>query len=169
AWAQATRPAGPRLSPTSCNRVSFLSWRALRGYDFGATRAPMRPPFPALLIAMLLAGCAPSPIAASAPTPVSLKPANLRTPRPTIAPTETPVQALVGTTQDSNTLEVAVVPTPRPLAIPTPVLEGTPVATSEALQGLLLDDRLVSPIIGESFPYRVYLPPDYLNTSQRRY
>jgi enterochelin esterase-like enzyme len=28
---------------------------------------------------------------------------------------------------------------------------------------------VLSPIIGESFPYRVYLPPDYLHSPQRRY
>ena len=50
-----------------------------------------------------------------------------------------------------------------------PSVRGTPVAASEPLQGLLLDDRLLSPIIGEGFPYRVYLPPDYLHSPQRRY
>jgi enterochelin esterase-like enzyme len=43
------------------------------------------------------------------------------------------------------------------------------VIASEPLQGLLLDDRLFSPIIGASFPYRVYLPPDYLRSPSRRY
>jgi enterochelin esterase-like enzyme len=43
------------------------------------------------------------------------------------------------------------------------------VKASEPLQGFLLDDHLTSPIIGDSFPYRVYLPPDYLSSPQRRY
>jgi enterochelin esterase-like enzyme len=33
----------------------------------------------------------------------------------------------------------------------------------------LLDDRLNSPIIGQSFAYRVYLPPNYLTSAERRY
>jgi enterochelin esterase-like enzyme len=40
---------------------------------------------------------------------------------------------------------------------------------SEPLQGFLLDDRLFSPVIGESYRYRVYLPPDYLRSPTRRY
>ena len=48
-------------------------------------------------------------------------------------------------------------------------MSGTPVTVTEPLQGLLLDDELSSPIIGESFPYRVYLPPDYLASTQRHY
>jgi enterochelin esterase-like enzyme len=43
------------------------------------------------------------------------------------------------------------------------------VVATEPLQGTLLDDRLTSPIIGKSFPYRVYLPPDYQHSPQKRY
>jgi len=56
---------------------------------------------------------------------------------------------------------------PPPTATPRPL--GTPVAVSEPLQGLLFDDRLFSPIIGESYLYRVYLPPDYQRSPTRRY
>ncbi len=52
---------------------------------------------------------------------------------------------------------------------PVPSVRGTPVSASEPLQGLLLDDTLLSPIIGEGFPYRVYLPPDYLQKPQQHY
>jgi enterochelin esterase-like enzyme len=115
-----------------------------------------------------LAACAPALPVAATPTPVSLKPANLLTPRPTLAlPTPTP----------SEDLQIAVVPVepteqPRPVlptATPTPVIPGTRVLASEPLQGLLLDDRLESPIIGSSFAYRVYLPPDYMTSPNRRY
>ena len=58
---------------------------------------------------------------------------------------------------------------PTPIPTSTPRLSGTPVAASEPLQGFLLDDRLLSPIIGESFAYRVYLPPDYLRAPKRLY
>jgi enterochelin esterase-like enzyme len=34
---------------------------------------------------------------------------------------------------------------------------------------MLRDDKLSSPIIGEDFTYRVYLPPDYLTNTTRRY
>jgi enterochelin esterase-like enzyme len=33
----------------------------------------------------------------------------------------------------------------------------------------LLDDQLTSPIIGDAFPYRIYLPPDYQRSPTRRY
>ena len=53
--------------------------------------------------------------------------------------------------------------------MPPPSIGGALVAVSEPLQGLLLDDRLDSPIIGESFVYRIYLPPDYMQVPERRY
>jgi enterochelin esterase-like enzyme len=56
---------------------------------------------------------------------------------------------------------------PTPSATPRPALSGTPVKASEPLQGFLLDDYLYSPIIGEAFVYRVYLPPEYLSTNRR--
>jgi enterochelin esterase-like enzyme len=102
---------------------------------------------------------------------VSLKPANLLTPRPTLpAPTPTPVAE----DEDLQSATLPVVPTQPPVVyVPTatavPALPGTPVLASEPLQGLLLDDRLDSPIIGASFAYRVYLPPDYLTSPNRRY
>jgi enterochelin esterase-like enzyme len=61
----------------------------------------------------------------------------------------------------------AVQPSLQPTAVPS--FEGTPVAASEPLQGYLLDERLWSPIIGDSFKYRVYLPPDYLNSTGTHY
>jgi enterochelin esterase-like enzyme len=57
----------------------------------------------------------------------------------------------------------------KPVATPTPNVRGTPAVVSEPLLGFLVDDRLDSPIIGESFPYRVYLPPDYVHAPQRQY
>jgi enterochelin esterase-like enzyme len=95
-----------------------------------------------------------------APTPTSLKPAILQTPRPTLAPTETPVPVPTA---------VATRAIARATATPAPSVRGTPVSASEPLVGLLLDDRVLSPIIGESFPYRIYLPPDYLHSPQRHY
>jgi|SRR5579859_319921 len=100
---------------------------------------------------------APPPPAA---TPTSLKPAILQTPRPTLPPTETPLPAATAVATR------ALVPA---TATPAPSVRGTPVEASEPLQGLLLDDRLLSPIIGESFPYRVYLPPEYLHSPQQRF
>jgi enterochelin esterase-like enzyme len=43
------------------------------------------------------------------------------------------------------------------------------VPASEPLQGYLLDEHLWSPIIGQMFAYRVYLPPDYLASTNKRY
>jgi enterochelin esterase-like enzyme len=121
----------------------------------------------------LASACAPLlPEATPTPEPtVSLKPANLLTPRPTLPPTATPV------IDKAEQVEAAVAPviaTQKPLpllptATPTPAISGTPVRASEPLQGLLLDDHFDSPIIGENFAYRVYLPPDYLTAPRRHY
>ena len=115
----------------------------------------------ALSLVWLAAACAPALLPAPTPAPtVSLKPANLLTPRPTLPPaTPTPIK-LQPTARPLAT---------RPVATPTPTLTGTPVAASEPLQGFLRDDHLTSPIIGETFAYRVYLPPDYLTATTRRY
>jgi enterochelin esterase-like enzyme len=114
---------------------------------------------------LLVAGCAPQAPPAPTATPVSLKPANLLTPRPTLPqPTATPFSAPI----PARTPGATGVPV-RPAATPTPGPRGTPVIASEPLQGFLLDDRLVSPIIGESFLYRVYLPPDYFRSPMRQY
>jgi enterochelin esterase-like enzyme len=59
--------------------------------------------------------------------------------------------------------------TVRPTATPTPEVRGTPIAAAEPLVGMLRDDRLTSPIIGEDFAYRVYLPPEYLTRPQKRF
>ena len=118
-----------------------------------------------LLVLLLSAACAPVAPPQPTPTPVSLKPANLRTPRPTVAPptaTATPRLAPVPNATPRPT-------SPPPRATPTPVLLGTPIAASEPLQGMLVDDSLLSPIIGERFMYRLYLPPDYLRAPDRRY
>src|SRR5439155_19585107 len=98
--------------------------------------------FPLLLI-LVSAACAPlAPPAAPPPTPVSLKPANLLTPRPA---TPTP-------------LTIPVTPVARKVATPTatpePTIKGTRMTATEPLQGVLVDDRLHSPIIGEDFAYR---------------
>jgi len=114
---------------------------------------------PILILVTLASACGFGTSPPPAPTPTPFKPANLLTPRPTLPPpTATPrVVAVPGTP----------VPTLKPT--PAPILRGTPVAASEPLQGTLLDDTLSSPIIGSSFPYRVYLPPDYQYSPQRRY
>jgi enterochelin esterase-like enzyme len=109
-------------------------------------------------------GCGPAPIAGATATPVSLKPANLLTPRPTLPPaTATPEAQREAAAVVLATEEPTIQPTPQP------TLEGTPVAASEPLRGYLLDERLWSPIIGQTFPYRIYLPPDYLASTNKRY
>jgi enterochelin esterase-like enzyme len=102
------------------------------------------------------------------PTPTLYKPANLLTPRPTPPPARATPVAI----PPAGTV-VAVVPaertaTPVLEATAVPSLRGTPVAATEPLAGTLLDDQVLSPIIGQSLPYRVYLPPDYLR-SQKNY
>jgi len=121
-------------------------------------------PIALLVVVALSTACgmgAPPPPAPPPATPTSLKPAILRTPRPTLPATATPLPAPTARVVAQST--AAATPT---LA---PSVGGTPVSASEPLQGLLLDDRLLSPIIGEGFPYRVYLPPDYLQAPQRHY
>ena len=132
-----------------------------------------------LAIPALVAACTPVPLGQppATPTAVSFKPANLRTPRPTPPPTPQPATATTttaktgGTAQqtatDQPTVQLAVVRLPT--STPESSLTGTPVHVSEPLLGTLVDDTLDSPIIGESFKYRVYLPPDYLNSPQKRY
>jgi enterochelin esterase-like enzyme len=115
------------------------------------------PFFTLVLVTLPSVACAP---ARPEPTPTPFKPANLLTPRPDLpAPTATPQ---VGLAKPG-------VPRPTPTSTPAPALRGTPVKSTEPLQGFLLDDQLNSPIIGSTFPYRVYLPPDYLRAPQRRY
>lgn len=115
---------------------------------------------PLLTLIALASACSPAAPPPPLATPTLFKPASLLTPRPTPPPpTATPKPvALPGTSR----------PTPMP-PTPTPGLSGTPVAASEPLQGTLLDDRVLSPIIGESLPYRVYLPPDYQQSPHKRY
>jgi enterochelin esterase-like enzyme len=117
------------------------------------------------LVGLMTVGCGfggPPPVPTPAlPTATISKPAILLTPRPTAPPTPT------------AQLEVARLPIvtpgpPRPTATSTPSVRGTPVRASEPLAGLLVDDHMVSPIIGQTFLYRVYLPPDYVH-SQKRY
>jgi enterochelin esterase-like enzyme len=108
-----------------------------------------------LVLVSFAAGCGPllpAPTPTPTPTPVSLKPTNLLTPRPTLLPTATPA-----------------IRTTRPTATPTPAIKGAPVAASEPLQGFLIDDHFFSPVIGETFVYRVYLPPDYVQSPTRHY
>ncbi len=103
------------------------------------------------------------------PTPRRFIPAQLLTPRPTPAaetPTPAPAPAPAPVIAPAT-------PGPRATATsaatPTPQLRGTPVPAAEPLVGMLRDDKLTSPIIGEDFKYRVYLPPDYQSRTQRRY
>jgi enterochelin esterase-like enzyme len=123
-----------------------------------------------LVVLLVVAACVPAPAPRPTPTPVSLKPANLLTPRPTVPPpTATPTvatqQAAISRATPASTAAPAATATPEP----TPSLHGTPIAASEPLQGILLDDKLTSPIIGDTFAYRVYLPPDYLQAPDRAY
>lgn len=124
------------------------------------------------VICLVVSACAaPSPVA-STPAPASLKPANLLTPRPTPQPTATPEPASQAeATQAPAASATQQPPTARPTVTPTPTpaLGGTPVLASEPLQGFLLDDQLSSPVIGETFRYRIYLPPDYLTAPGRHY
>jgi enterochelin esterase-like enzyme len=130
----------------------------------------MRHFVPGLVAALLgaAAACAPAAPAAAppAPAPTLAKPALLLTPRPTLPPTPSPT---VVPRRPTSVATVTTVATRRPTASPTPSVRGTPVTVTEPLQGTLIDDRLNSPIIGQSFAYRVYLPPDYLHSTQRRY
>jgi enterochelin esterase-like enzyme len=110
------------------------------------------------VLALLAGACAPPP--PPTPTPTRYVPSTLLTPRPT-EPPATPTPVTQPTAQPLATLA--------PTATPTPRVTGTPVVATEPLVGFLVDDRLFSPIIGESFRYRVYLPPDYLRAPTRRY
>jgi enterochelin esterase-like enzyme len=124
---------------------------------------PVRRVLVLVILSALAAGCGPvfAPPAPPAPTPTPFRPANLLTPRPTAMPTATP--------QPTASPDVAATTTP--VASPTPLvtIKGTLVKASEPLLGFLVDDRLDSPIIGESFKYRIYLPPDYVSAPTRRY
>jgi enterochelin esterase-like enzyme len=112
-----------------------------------------------LILVLLASACGPSTPPPAPPTPTSLKPANLLTPRPTLPP-PTPTAQIVAAA-------VNVRPTALPTATPRP--RGTPVPASEPLVGTLFDDQLISPILGQGLPYRVYLPPDYQRSPQKRY
>src|SRR5437867_3144241 len=128
---------------------------------------------------LLASACGPFVASPPAPTPTPFKPANLLTPRalpatqtPEPAPTTPEPAAATPPARVVSTVSTPI-STPRPIATatpsPVPTVGGTPVAASEPLVGFLVDDRLNSPIIGESFAYRIYLPPDYLRAPQRRY
>src|SRR5437899_681803 len=118
---------------------------------------------PILILVTLASACgfgtSPPP---PAPAPTLARPANLLTPRPT-PPPATPTPKVVIAPGTALPAVPALVPTA------APNVRGTPVQASEPLQGMLLDDSLTSPIIGGTFPYRVYLPPDYQRSPQRRY
>ena len=119
------------------------------------------------LLGLVLLATACQPIAPAAqPTPTRFIPAQLLTPRPTAEPaTPTPVPRATPVPQTTPGTKATLAPT----ATSTPSVKGTPVAAAEPLAGMLRDDKLTSPIIGEDFAYRVYLPPDYQARPQRRY
>src|SRR6476660_9054285 len=117
-----------------------------------------------LCIGLVLASACSPPAPTPPPTPTRFVPANLLTPRPTAKPTATPVPRAAPTAGPRQTATTLV-----PTATATPSVRGIPVGASEPLVGMLRDDRLTSPIIGEDFTYRVYLPPDYLTRPDRRY
>lgn len=112
-----------------------------------------------VVIALLMSGCVPGRPPTPEATATPYRPASLLTPRPTPPPpTPTAIPATAAEPKASVT--------PAPTA---PTLRGVAVAASEPLQGFLRDDAFDSPIIGQRFPYRVYLPPDYLSAPKRRY
>lgn len=111
---------------------------------------------------LLSSACAPM-LPPPPATPTKFIPVQLLTPRPTPAPeTPTPAPLILFWTPGPRA-------TATPAATPTPQVRGTPVPAAEPLVGMLRDDTLTSPIIGEDFKYRVYLPPDYQLRPQRRY
>jgi enterochelin esterase-like enzyme len=75
-------------------------------------------------------------------------------------PTSTPAPASPGA-------RATAVPTPSPT--PRAVASGTPVRVSRPLAGSLLDDHFYSPIIGQEFTYRIYLPAAYASERSRRF
>ena len=145
-------------------------------YDSCFTGANGMRVFALLALAVLgltVTGCVPTAaVRRPEPTPTPYKPANLLTPRPTVPAAATatpPATTAAETTAATPAAEVEVgpddaTPTSRPV-----VLGGSPATVSEPLQGFLRDEKLTSPIIGDTFTYRVYLPPDYLRSPQRRY
>jgi enterochelin esterase-like enzyme len=116
---------------------------------------------PLLGLMLLATACGPAAPAVPPPTPTRFIPSQLLTPRPTEEPA-TPTAAPATTPGPRATTAAAT-------RTPTPAVNGTPVAASEPLAGTLRDDRLTSPIIGEDFTYRIYLPPDYMTRPQHRY
>jgi enterochelin esterase-like enzyme len=118
-------------------------------------------------LVLLVSACAPA-APPPAPTPTKFVPVQLLTPRPTPVPSTptppTPAPVLRATPGPRATAERVV-----PTATATPAMRGTPVPAAEPLVGMLRDDKLTSPIIGEDFTYRIYLPPDYQTRPQRRY
>lgn len=135
------------------------------------------------VVALLAAGCVPFAGPAPTPTPASLRPSNLLTPRPTLtplaveAPTPAPPAAALSATTgplksddatDADAHAVSTGDTQAASARRVPP-GGTPVAVSEPLLGSLVDENFYSATIGRNFAYRVYLPPDYLSAPTRRY
>lgn len=119
-------------------------------------------------VVVLAAACGPlsaRPAPTPDPTPTPYRPANLLTPRPVTPTAGVPVATAPGQASTATTQAPRVERTPTPSA----ALRGKPVAATEPLQGFLLDDRLTSPIMGDSFAYRIYLPPDYARSPRKRY
>src|SRR5687768_7621282 len=100
----------------------------------------MRRLFLIAFLGLLVTACGTRPPwSAPAPTPTRFVPSQLLTPRPTDPPvTPTPVVLATATPET--------VATRAPTATPTPIVVGTPVTVTEPLRGMLLDDRLFSPI-----------------------
>ena len=142
------------------------------------------------ILIWLAAGCTSLPLGSPAPTstPASLKPANLLTPRPTppAAAVATPAAldevVAAGAVAEQPAVQSVAVPVttndtlvavrgpdePRPTTLGREsALGGTPVAASEPLRGMLLDDRLTSPIIGEEL-HLPRLPAARLSDPPRR-
>lgn len=125
--------------------------------------------FGLVVFGAMAAGCVPSGVVQHPePTPTAYKPANLLTPRPTLPAAETPTPLVTPVIEAVEATPQAEAEVPTPTVKPV-VLGGSPATVSEPLQGFLRDEKLASRIIGDTFTYRVYLPPDYLSAPQRRY
>src|SRR5947209_4314472 len=106
---------------------------------------PVRRVLVLVVLSALAAGCGPL-FAPPAPTPTPFRPANLLTPRPTLAPTATPQPTLTPLAEATTQPTAESAPSANPTSVVT--IKGTMVKASEPLLGYLVDDRLDSPIIG---------------------
>ena len=89
-----------------------------------------------------------------------------------LAPIPTPTAVVLVVTPEASATPLATdtpTPTPSPTITPTPENSPTPTAYPCAEEGgrVLTFDDFDSEIAGENLPYRVYIPPCYLETQKR--